>query len=154
MNDNLDFLSLRNKNVVDDNIKFLSNQYVIDDIDSIPIMGIVYVDEKYLCRLDILFEKQYGTMQFFDLFLKYNNIHDPLSVTIGQKILFPDLFALKTKSRLVDLSIPTLNKESIRIGVSRAVNDKSNETAVSTRSILKNRGNGVKIDNENGLLIF
>lgn len=154
MNDNLDFLSLRAKDINNDEINFLSNQYVINNV-TVPIIGTVYVEERQLCRLDGIYQRQYGTMLYFDLFLKFNQINDPLGVPIGTKILLPDLFALKEAYELVSYKSPvSLNTEKIYIGSKKLNKPKTTETATNTRSVLKDRGKGYTIDSGNGKLIF
>lgn len=150
---NIDLLSLKKKEFIDNEIKFLSNQYIKSNID-IPIIATAYMDAKHLCRLDGIYMEQYGTMDFYDLFLKFNHIDDPLGIPIGYQILFPDLFALKSIYELRELKGIPLNKEKVFIGRGVILDGTENETAMRTRSIMKTRGTGVKVDSANGRLIF
>lgn len=152
--DNLKLITLTSKSKIDDDVDFLTNQYEIINKDLIPIIGTIYIDDKLLCRLDIIYQQQYNTMIYFDLFLKFNNIDDAFGVSIGTKILLPDLFALKSNAKLIKYEGIELSKERVYINNNHIQKTMNMETATTTRSILKNRGKGYKIDSGNGKIIF
>lgn len=132
--------TLSNKDVTTNGkVEFLSRYLVIEDKETIPIIGYIYVDEDTVCRLDLVVKYYYGTTDELDIFLRFNNIDDMFAVPIGAKLLIPDKFALISRCKFVS------TKTEYSLDANKLKNNENKETITQTRTKLQNRGVGFTV---------
>ena len=71
-------------------VDFLSNNFKVNYFDSqLEIAKIMLVEEKHLCRLDLISYEAYSSVDFVDVIMKFNQITNPLSMQIYDLIVCP-----------------------------------------------------------------
>lgn len=146
---------LNNSN--DSNIVEMLSAYLQMDKTQIGIIDAVRMDVNLVDRLDKLCVRYYGTIDYLDLLLEFNDITNPFDVPYGMILFIPD------KNNLLDgTKTVTLNKiiRAIRTN-NNTISDKSSATdkqikanfstnfatkKSSVRSALNTRGTGMKYD--------
>lgn len=122
--------------------KILTNSnlsdYHITDRDSIPILGYVKIDESNWGRLDKIVMEQYGSMDFYPLFLDFNNITDVDKLQKGQVLDIPDMITLTNQSEKLDILDKDSDENNIVPGVCKSANNKVTNAELRTKNYNKN----------------
>jgi len=71
-------------------IDFLSNNFLVNYFDpQLEIARLMLVEERHLCRLDLLSYEAYQSIDYVDVIMKFNQITNPFSMQINDIIVFP-----------------------------------------------------------------
>lgn len=71
-------------------IDFLSNNFLVNYFDpQLEIARIMLVEERHLCRIDLLSYEAYQSIDYVDVVMKFNQITNPFSMQINDIIVFP-----------------------------------------------------------------
>jgi hypothetical protein len=71
-------------------IDFLSNNFLVNYFDpQLEIARLMLVEERHLCRLDLLSYEAYQSINYVDVIMKFNQITNPFSMQINDIIVFP-----------------------------------------------------------------
>jgi hypothetical protein len=69
---------------------FLSNNFKVNYFDTqLEIGKIMLVEERHLCRLDLIAYEAYSSIDFVDVIMKFNQITNPFSMQIYDLIVCP-----------------------------------------------------------------
>jgi hypothetical protein len=73
-------------------IDFLENNYKVNYYDNgLQITRVFLVEERHLCRPDLMSWESYNTVDYADIILKFNQITNPFSMQIDDIIMVPAL---------------------------------------------------------------
>ena len=73
------------------------------------------VGDGEVCRIDLVSQRFFGTADYSDFILKYNNISNPFSLTTGDVLLIPDvLAALKNWKSIKPVGVDSDQVETIK----------------------------------------
>jgi|688.fasta_scaffold383011_2 hypothetical protein len=71
-------------------IDFLSNNFLVNYFDpQLEIARLMLVEERHLCRIDLLSYEAYQSIDYVDVIMKFNQITNPFSMQINDIIVFP-----------------------------------------------------------------
>lgn len=123
--------------------KILSNNNMSDyntsDRDNIPILGYVKIDENNWGRLDKIVLEQYGSMDFYPLFLDFNNITDVDKLQKGQILDIPDMFTLMNQTNILEILDKDSDENDIIPGVCKSANNKVTNEELRSRNYNSNK---------------
>jgi len=73
-------------------IDFLDNNFTVNFLSpDLQIIRIFLVEERHLCRLDLLSFEAYGSADHVDVITKFNMITNPFSMELNDIIVFPSI---------------------------------------------------------------
>jgi hypothetical protein len=71
---------------------FLENNFKISYSDpNLQIAKVMFVEEHHLCRPDLISYESYGSVDYVDIILKFNQISNPFSMELYDFIVIPTL---------------------------------------------------------------
>lgn len=69
---------------------FLSNNFLVNYFDpQLEVSRILLVEEKHLCRLDLISYEAYQSIDYVDVIMKFNQITNPFSMQVHDIIVCP-----------------------------------------------------------------
>lgn len=124
-------------------IDFTENNFEVNYADPfISLSKVILVEDKHLCRLDLLSYEAYGDINYMDVILKFNQITNPFSMDIYDLILIPTLRSIdrfyKKEKKITRLIKDT---KSLFIDPTRA-SEKDQNRLKQLEEISKKRKNG------------
>lgn len=143
---------------ISDLTQYTIEHYFIDDIDSIPLIGILKIDATIFGRLDIVINKYYqGEMAYLPILKAFNGITDDTQINIGQTIRLPNIDALR-EAIVVNTILDDDNVPGILSSCdNRVVNSTakiSNTTAKTSATKLGITLKKVNYDSDSGIIVF
>lgn len=73
-------------------LDFMENNFKVSYTDSfLRISKVILIQERHLCRLDTLSYEAYGTTDYPDIIMKFNQISNPFSMELNDLIVVPAL---------------------------------------------------------------
>ena len=73
-------------------LDFMENNFKVSYIDSLlRISKVILIQERHLCRLDTLSDEAYGSVNYPDIIMKFNQISNPFSMELNDLIVIPTL---------------------------------------------------------------
>lgn len=85
------FKSIDNKKILNNKLRMTEPTILFADTVNTLSEYTVHSDE--ICRIDLVSEKFFGTPDYSEHILKYNNISNPFSITEGDVLKIPDVEA-------------------------------------------------------------
>jgi len=71
-------------------VDFLSNNFLVNYFDpQLEVARLILVEERHLCRLDLLSYEAYQSIDYVDVIMKFNQITNPFSMQIHDLIVCP-----------------------------------------------------------------
>jgi hypothetical protein len=71
-------------------IDFLSNNFLVNYFDpQLEVSRIILIEERHLCRLDLLSYEAYQSVDYVDILMKFNQITNPFSMQVHDLIVCP-----------------------------------------------------------------
>jgi hypothetical protein len=71
-------------------VDFLSNNFLVNYFDpQLEVARLILVEERHLCRLDLLSYEAYQSIDYVDIIMKFNQITNPFSMQIHDLIVCP-----------------------------------------------------------------
>jgi hypothetical protein len=71
-------------------IDFLSNNFLVNYFDpQLEVARLILVEDRHLCRLDLLSYEAYQSIDYVDVIMKFNQITNPFSMQIHDLIVCP-----------------------------------------------------------------
>jgi len=124
-------------------IDFTENNFRVNYIDpNLVIRRVLLVEEKHICRLDLICWEAYGSLDYIDGLMKFNQITNPFSIDLYDLILIPSPTSLdrfyrkdKKQSRIIK------DTKSLFIDPTRA-SEKDKTRIEQLEKISKKRRNG------------
>ena len=87
------FRSIENKRINGDKLRITEPSALF--ADNVKTIAVHTVNELQIGRIDLVSIEYFGTADYSDLILKYNNISNPFSIYEGEILNIPDRTALK-----------------------------------------------------------
>ena len=84
----MDLRSIENKKLTGDRLRMTDPNVVFSD--DTRILDYHEVNESEVCRIDLISLKYYKSADYVDYILKYNNISNPFSITVGDTLIIPE----------------------------------------------------------------
>ena len=73
-------------------LDFMENNFKVSYTDSfLRVSKVILIQDRHLCRLDTLSYEAYGTPDYPDIILKFNQISNPFSMELNDLIIIPAL---------------------------------------------------------------
>lgn len=73
-------------------IDFLENNFKVSYSDSnLQIAKVMLIEDHHLCRPDLISYENYGSVDYIDIILKFNQISNPFSMDIHDFLVIPTL---------------------------------------------------------------
>ena len=137
----------------DDNFIAGISNFSFENLEEIPIIGTVKVDNNLYGKLDVLINKHYnGDMKYLPLLLDFNKISDATEIKLNQILTLPDIRTFENSIKILTLSDDE-NIPGIACSKSKKVLKKqSNKTTALPK--LKITLDKVSYDNTTGILKF
>lgn len=71
---------------------FLENNFEVNYLDdTLLIERIILIEERHLCRPDLISWESYNNVNYVDIILKFNQISNPFSMNLYDLILIPNI---------------------------------------------------------------
>ena len=128
------------------------------DTLSIPLIGIINIDNDIYGRLDLLINKYYnGNMQYLPLIMAFNRITDPIEVKLGMVFRLPDIDSIISQIEINDVLdndfVPGINSsmDSAEINSNSVASSSNKTSALPKLNIVVNK---VNYDPNSGILNF
>lgn len=73
-------------------LDFMENNFKVSYTDSLlRVTKVILIQERHLCRLDTISYEAYGTANYPDIIMKFNQISNPFSMELNDLIVIPAL---------------------------------------------------------------
>lgn len=106
------YRSIENKRYVDNKLRITEPTVIF--ADSVSTIAEHIVDSTQVGRIDLVSIEYFGTGDYSDLILKYNNISNPFSINEGDVLNIPDRTALTTFTPIKPLGEDTKDQNPVR----------------------------------------
>ena len=91
----MNFKSINDKQVLENGLRMTEPSILFRE--GLPVIATHVVETVEVGRIDLIADKYYGDASLADYILKYNNISNPFSITVGDTLLIPENNALLLK---------------------------------------------------------
>lgn len=126
-------------------VRFNYNPYII---------GVINVTESLAMRPDLISKAAYGTMDYWDMILKYNGISNPFSLGPDDQLLVPDLDNMRQQiapSGAIDKIPDSIRKQYIDVSKKAQQDPKLAELEKKRREAQKKKAEGIGVPSANNL---
>lgn len=129
----------------------------IENIEDIPLMNIIRIDNYNYGRIDLICMMYYHTLDVRSIILDYNKISDLIELKIGQILRLPDLQSLISNIKIQeDLTENCpgiiMTSDNRKYNESKNANGNSNETVACPKLDIAKRH--VTYDEETGIITY
>lgn len=129
----------------------------IENIDDIPLMNIIRIDNSNYGRIDLICLMYYQTLDVRSIILDYNKISDLIELKIGQLLRLPDLQSLIGNIKIQEdltLNCPgiIMTSDNKKYNESKKSKGNSNETVACPKLDIPKRH--VSYDEETGIITY
>lgn len=143
---------------ISDLTDYTIENYVIDDIENVPLIGILKIDATVFGRLDIVINKYYqGEMAYLPILRAFNGITDDTQINIGSTLRLPNIDALREaiviNTIADDDNVPGIvsSCDSRIVNKATKISPNNSKTSATKLGITLKK---VNYDSESGVIVF